>query len=424
MPPNDKYFWQIGLPPPLLERHSQTKHSIIEEYVRRYVLTLMSQANIPELRLTLVDGFCGGGSYQTEEGSLTDGSPLLMMRAVREARALLNQDRRIPRKIDVHYSFIDISLDTTKHLRYWLDARRQENAIDLSDYEQAQIFKNDFIQELPSLIKKIKQRKMGEHAIFILDQYCYKDIPLQEISGLMRTLKGAEIVMTFNVDNLVTYISENAANRKAVENIGLDKYIPWLEIKTLKSTQKREWRKILQRHLAHGIKTETGVKFMTLFFVKPHGANTWGYWLIHLSNQYRAHEVMKSIHWEHATDFGHELEPGVFVLGYDANDDGDYTGQGTIVFGEQSKEACINGVSEHFGKTIFALDEPIPVAKLFQGCVSQSTAAEKHLLAATNRLHASKDIIVVSKTGTLRQPSKIYRPDDIIEPSKQRRLIR
>lgn len=133
---------------------------------------------------------------------------------------------------------------------------------------------------------------------------------------------------------------------------------------------------------------------------------------------------MKSIHWEHATDFGHELEPGVFVLGYDANDDGDYTGQDTLVFGEQSKEACINGVSEHFGKTIFALDEPIPVAKLFQGCVSQSTAAEKHLLAAINRLHASKDIIVVSKTGTLRQPSKIYRPDDIIEPSKQIRLIR
>lgn len=424
MTPNDKYFWQIGLPPPLLGRHSQTKHNIIEEYVRRYVLTLMSQANIPELRLTLIDGFCGGGNYQTEEGNLTDGSPLLMMRAVREARALLNMDRRIPRKIDVHYSFIDILPDTTKHLRHWLDARRQENAIDQIDYEQAQILNNDFLQELPGIINKVKRRKMGEHAIFILDQYCYKDIPLPEISSLMHTLKGAEVVMTFNVDNLVTYISDNAANRKSVENIGLDKYIPWSDIKTLKSTKKREWRKILQRHLAHGIKTETGVKFMTLFFVKPHGANTWGYWLIHLSNQYRAHEVMKSIHWEHATDFGHELEPGVFVLGYDANDDGDYTGQDTLVFGEQSKEACINGVSEHFGKTIFSLDKPIPVAKLFQGCVSQSTAAEKHLLAATNRLHASKDIIVVSKTGTLRHPSKTYRPDDIIEPSKQIRLIR
>lgn len=387
-------------------------------------MTLMAQANIPELRLSLIDGFCGGGCYQTEEGSLTDGSPLLMMRAVRDARALLNLDRRIPRNINVHYSFIDILPDTTKHLRHWLDARRQENAIDLTDYEQTQVINNDFLQELPNIIQKVQQRKMGEHAIFILDQYCYKDIPLPEIAALMRTLKGAEVVMTFNVDNLITYISEHASNRKSVENIGLDKYIPWSEIKTLKATQKREWRKILQRHLAHGIKSETGVEFMTLFFVKPHGTNSWGYWLIHLSNQYRAHEVMKSIHWEHATDFGHELEPGIFVLGYDANDDGDYTGQETFEFGEQSKEACINGVSEHFGKAIFALNKPIPVAKLFQGCVSQSTAAEKHLLAATRRLHASKDIVVISKTGTIRRPSKIYRPDDIIEPSKQIILIR
>ena len=424
MSSDDKYFWKVGSPPPLLERHSQTKHSIVEEYVRQYVLTLMAQANIPELRLSLIDGFCGGGCYETAEGGLTDGSPLLMMRAVREARALLNLDRRTLRNINVHYSFIDILPDTTKYLQYWLDAKHQENAIDLVDYDQTEVITNDFLRELPNIIHKIQQRKMGERAIFILDQYCYRNIPLPEIATIMRTLKSAEVVMTFNVDNLITYISEHAANRKSLENIGLDKYIPWTEIKTIKAMQKREWRKILQRHLAHGIKNETGVEFMTLFFVKPHGTNTWGYWLIHLSNQYRAHEVMKSIHWEHATDFGHELEPGIFVLGYDANDDSDYTGQETFEFGEQSKEACINGVSEHFGKTIYALDKPIPVAKLFQGCVGQSTAAEKHLLAATNRLHSSKDIVVTSKTGTIRRPSKIYRPDDIIEPSKQIILIR
>ena len=72
---------------------------------------------------------------------------------------------------------------------------------------------------------------------------------------------------------------------------------------------------------------------MTLFFVKPHGTNSWGYWLIHLSNHYRAHEVMKSLHWEHATDFGHELEPGVFEFGYNANKDNEYTGQETFEFG-------------------------------------------------------------------------------------------
>lgn len=417
---DNKYFWQIGSPPPLLDRHSQTKHLIVEEYVRRYVSTLMAPAHIPELRLSIIDGFCGGGCYRTEDGGLADGSPILMMRAIREARMLLNQDRRIPRNINVEYFFVDILPDTTRYLQHSLDAKRDENAIDLVDYRQTEVVTNDFLQSLPYLVKRVQQRKMGEHALFVLDQYSYKNIPLPEIASILCSLKGAEVVMTFNVDNLTTYLSDRAANRKPLENIGLDKYIPWADLKLLKATQKQEWRQTLQRHLAHGIKCETGAKFMTLFFVKPHGLNSWGYWLIHLSNEYRAHAVMKSLHWEHATEFGHELEPGIFVLGYNANKDADYTRQQTFEFaGAASKDACINGVREHFGKTIFQLDKPTQLADLFQSCVTNSTAAENHLMEAARQLHASKDIIIVSKDGTVRRTNKTYSLNDVIEPSKQ-----
>lgn len=421
---DDKYLWRIGSPPPLIDRHSQTKHVIVEEYVRRYVLTLMAPVHIPELRLSIIDGFCGGGCYQTEGGGLTDGSPLLMMRAVREARMLLNQDRRIPRNINVEYSFVDILPDTTRYLQHWLDAKRGENAIDLADYMQTEVITNDFLQSLPSLVQKVHQRKMGEHALFVLDQYSYKNIPLPQIANILSTLKGAEVVMTFNVDNLTTYLSDRAENRKPLETIGLDAYIPWSDLKLIKATQKQQWRQILQRHLAHGIKCETGAKFMTLFFVKPHGLNSWGYWLIHLSNEYRAHAVMKSLHWEHATEFGHELEPGIFVLGYNANKDAVYTRQQTFEFsGAASKDACINGVREHFGQAIFQLDKPTRLADLFQSCVTNSTAAETHLMEAARQLHASKNVIIVSKDGTVRRTNKSYSLSDVIEKSKQIILI-
>ncbi len=421
---DDKYFWKIGSPLPILDRHSQTKHSIVEEYVRRYILTLMAPANIPELRLSIIDGFCGGGCYESEDGGIAEGSPLLMMRAVREARMFINQERRIRRNVNVEYFFIDILPDTTEYLRYWLNAKHEENAIDLADYKQTEIITNDFLKSLPYLIQKVQQRKMGEHALFVLDQYSYKDIPLPEIAGILSNLKGAEVIMTFNVDNLTTYLSDRAANRKSVENIGLDKYIPWANLNLLKVTQKQEWRQTLQRHLAHGIKTETGAKFMTLFFVKPHGLSTWGYWLIHLSNEYRAHAVMKSLHWEHATEFGHELEPGIFVLGYNANKDSDYTGQQTFEFaGTGSKDACINGVREHFGKTIFQLGQPTRLGDLFQNCVTNSTAAETHLMEAARQLHAQKNVIIVSKDGTVRRANKTYSLSDVIEPSKQIILI-
>lgn len=421
---DDKYLWQIGSPPPVIDRHSQTKHTIVEEYVRRYVLTLMAPAHIPELRLSIIDGFSGGGCYRTEEGRLVDGSPLLMMRAVREARMLLNQDRRIPRNINVEYSFVDKLPDTTKHLQHWLDAKYAENSIDQVDYQQTEVVTNTFLQTLPALIQKVRRRKMGERSLFLLDQYSYKDIPLPEIATLLRTLNGAEVIMTFNVDNLTTYLTDRAANRKPLETIGLDTYIPWADINLLKASQKQAWRKTLQRHLAHGIKCETGAKYMTLFFVKPHGLNSWGYWLIHLSNQYRAHEVMKTLHWEHATEFGHELEPGIFVLGYNANKDADYTSQDTFEFaGTGARDACVNGVREHFGKTIFDLDKPTCLADLFQRCVTNSTAAENHLMEATRQLHATKNIVIVSKDSKVRRTNKIYSLSDVVEPSKQIILI-
>lgn len=210
---SDKYFWKIGSPPPLLDRHSQTKHSIVEEYVRRYILTLMAPAHIPELRLSIIDGFSGGGCYQTEDGNLADGSPVLTMQAVRDARAFLNLERRIPRNINVEYSFVDLLPNTTEYLKYWLNAKLEENAIEQVDFNNTEIITKDFFQALPDLVQKIQKRKMGEHALFVLDQYSYKDIPLPQIKSILSTLKGAEVIMTFNVDNLTTYLSDRAANR-------------------------------------------------------------------------------------------------------------------------------------------------------------------------------------------------------------------
>lgn len=416
----DKYDWKIGSPPPILDRHSQTKHSIVEDYVRRYILTFMAPAHIPELRLSIVDGFSGGGCYLTEDGGLADGSPILTMQAVREARVLINIERRIPRNVNVEYTFVDLKSDTTTYLKYWLNAKLDEKAIDQIDFNKTEIITKDFFQELPNIIQKIKKRKMGEHALFILDQYSYKDIPLPQIKSILSTVKGAEVIMTFNVDNLTTYLSDRAANRKPVQNIGLDSYVPWSQLIHIKASQKQEWRRTLQKHLAHGIKCESGAKFMTLFFVKPAGIMSWGYWLIHLSNQYRAHEVMKTLHWEHATEFGHELEPGIFVLGYNANKDEDYTGQETIQFSDrQSKEACVDGLREYFGNKIFDENQPVRLGDLFQNCVTNSMAAEYHLMEATRQLHASKNIIIVSKDGKIKRTNKSYNLSDVIEPAKQ-----
>jgi three-Cys-motif partner protein len=420
MAKEQKYHWHIGDPLPPLDRHSEVKHRIVGDYVRLYILRLMSQATIPALHLSLIDGFCGGGVYAHENGGLADGSPVLMMRAVQEARTYLNPPgRRVPREVNVDYHFIDILPDTTQYLRFWLDAKRQEGAVAEADFRQTKIVTNSFLAELPSLVQQIKAKRMGEHAIFVLDQYDYDDLPLPDIAGVLRSLKGAEVILTFNVGSLLTYLSDRLENRKPLMRIGLDKYVPWAELKTIKATEGRRWRQVLQRYIAHGIKKVTGAAYMTLFFVRPWGSTPWDYWLIHLSNRYRAHDVMKSLHWQHGTQFGHELEPGVFMLGYDPNEDQSYTGQTSFDFSESSRLACIDGVREHFAQLIYASGQPVRVKDIFEHVVTNSTAAETHLMAATSQLHGSKDLIITSKDGTVRRVSKTYHPDDVIEPSRQ-----
>lgn len=419
-----KYSWQIGSPLPTLDRHSEVKHKIVQDYIRRYIQTVMLPAHIPKLQLSLIDGFSGGGCYASEDGTrIVNGSPLLMMEAVKEARTLLNLDRRVPREINVDYTFIDIMPDTTKYLDYWLKAKLDERLIEASDFARVRICNGDFLDELPKIIQSIKQKRMGQRSIFVLDQYNYDDLPLSKISEILTSLDGSEVILTFNVGSLITFISDRAQNRRPLERLGIDQYVPWDKIRQLKAENKQSWRQILQRHIAHGIRTESGAKFMTLFFVKPWGANPWDYWLIHLSNRYRAHEVMKTLHWEHATEFGHELEPGVFVMGYNTNKDESYTGQSTFTFDDNSKIACIEGIREHFGQAIYSLDGPIRLGDLFQNCVSNSTAAEAHLMEATRQLHSTKDIVIVSKDGARRRNNMRYSLDDVIESARQHKFF-
>lgn len=422
MKKRDKYAWRVGSPPPPIEQHSVVKHRIIESYVREYILTLMSQATIPKLQLTLIDGFSGGGAYLAEDGSgEIDGSPLLMMRAVREARARLNSGRDKPREVAVDYEFVDVEPDTVAYLSHRLQARADEGAIERADLARARVSRGDFLRELPRLTATVKQRKMGEHAIFVLDQYSYDKLPMRDIAGILGSLRGAEIILTFNVGSLITFLSDRAANRRPMENIGLAPYIPWEDLKALKLTQ--QWRQVLQRHLAYGIRKEAGARFATLFFVRPHGANPWDYWLIHLSNRYKAHEVMKDLHWDNATAFGHELEPGVFVQGYDANRDQVYTGQDTFDFGESSREACVNGVHEHFGQVLFGHNGPVTLRSLIEGCAAQSPGSTQHFIQAAANLHRSRDVIISSADGRILRPSKTYKLDSIIEASRTLRLF-
>src|SRR6185369_17054559 len=99
---DEHHSWDIGSPPPPILSHSLAKHRVIEQYLRLYIEVLTANLRIREFRLTLVDGFAGGGLYQdARTREARDGSPLLMLKAMRDAAASAQAKRSKPFNLDV-----------------------------------------------------------------------------------------------------------------------------------------------------------------------------------------------------------------------------------------------------------------------------------------------------------------------------------
>lgn len=415
----DKYQWIVGTAPPVLDQHSAVKHAIVESYVYRYIKTVMAPAHIPKLTLTLVDGFCGGGQYLSEAGQcLFDGTPLLMLKAVQRARLELNLGRHTTQRvIDAEYFFVDNNPETIKYLDWHLAGQRAMRSFDDEDAARVRTKAQSFLEALPDIVNRVKARKGGGRVIFLLDQYSYTAVPMETLKWLMGELPGAEIILNFNVDSMFTYLSKLERNRKPLRAIGLEEYMPWEQLPYIKS--KSDWRAVLQRHVAHGLKKATGAPFMTLFFVRPSQANSWSYWLVHLSRRYKAHDVMKQLHWEHSSEFGHELEPGLFMLGYNPRSDERYSRQSPLLFGPDAGEQCVSQLVDQLGRSLSEVSQPVSLQQFFEQHISNTMADESRLQMVVRRLHSAGNIIVSNKDARLRRVSKNYALTDVIEHTRQ-----
>jgi three-Cys-motif partner protein len=83
---HEHHSWRLGNDPPLIRPHSQAKHRVLRLYLERYVSVLTARIQQDSFRLTLVDGFAGGGRYldsRTKEER--SGSPLIMLEAMEQA---------------------------------------------------------------------------------------------------------------------------------------------------------------------------------------------------------------------------------------------------------------------------------------------------------------------------------------------------
>ncbi len=109
------YDWSNG--PDAIQQHSIAKHRILQSYLAAYFQTLVSSPHQDVLRLTLVDGFAGGGLYyHSDTRELVWGSPFICLNASREAGFRINEGRHKPLHLDVSYFFVEANQNAYLHL--------------------------------------------------------------------------------------------------------------------------------------------------------------------------------------------------------------------------------------------------------------------------------------------------------------------
>lgn len=392
-----RYDWVWGSPPPLLKRHSEVKHALLRNYLVEYFLTLVSLPQQDKIQLTIVDGFCGGGLYLNEANQEVPGSPIVILDAIREAEALVNlrQERRKPIMIDVELICIDECSYALDYLRHVLEERGHGEALAKS---KIQLVKGEFANHCEAAVQRAHDRSpRSGRALFVLDQYGYAAVPMHCLHDIFAKLKHAEVILTFYIDALLTYLDKKNLT-DFEETTGIATSVRAAEIDEIK--QSPRWRVHLQSSLYQSLTSQCAAQFYTPFFVRPERGHG-DFWLLHLSQHWKARDVMATTHWLHHNHFAHYGRAGfhMFSTGYIGKFDDENKLQMGFDFSEVAATVSKEAMMEQIPAMLFDGDEGMTFEQFFLKLINTTPATRSMVESTLLELHQSGEIRLVDEHG-------------------------
>lgn len=413
------YDWSNG--PATLDEHSLTKHQVLVDYLERYFhQRTLNAPGRERFRITLIDGFCGGGLYQLREsGELVAGSPLRMLEAVEAASARVNVGRSKPIILDVQFIFVDKNRTALQHLREVLRSRGYEAAIGKTIH----ILHSEFGAATDEVLLRIaKHTPRSGTALFFLDQYGYTEVPAPLIRRIFASSRNAEVVLTFHVSSFATYTNDELARRiSKTLHVDVFKHLGGRSIEEIKANE-ADWRRFIQAALYEALVDQCGAAFFTPFFIRGKGAGHGEYWLVHLSQHHRAQDVMKQVHWQHTNHFVHYGGAGLNMLaphtmGFLQEFDGGFR------FDDVARKRSESELVGQLAARIFTQETGKSFSEIFSETCNGSPATALMYKEALATLVADGDAVIRSQEGKNRYRSRYILDSDIVERPRQIKLF-
>lgn len=420
------YQWSLDGPLPVLEDHSRAKHEVLRAYVINYLRILAQNPRSEGIKVTLVDGFAGGGLYQTQAGDPIGGSPIVLLDALQEARALVAQDR-LQRGVRTRY-VIDAQLhfvETKRANHAFLERVLADHPLAHTPNTTVTTHQGTFEASFPAIMADIRQRqRRGGRSVFVLDQYGWSQVDLRQVRAIFDALPSAEVFLTWMVDNLINFLSEQTAGKldQALERTGFGAHISTDRLLALRESDTDAglltWRRVIQSLLADEIRVEAGAAFRTPFYIVPRDSRR-GYWLLHLAQHLRANEEMKRIHWQN-NNLHHPGGAGLNMLGYVGSN-------GQLAFDnrfdDHASTTTVQALCEDVPRWLGEQRGPVRFGDLVALTANETPAQRAQLQQAVFELAQRRELLLRTVTGATRRGASGLADADVLELSQQLWLL-
>ncbi|MBD2554346.1 three-Cys-motif partner protein TcmP [Limnothrix sp. FACHB-708] len=399
---------------PNLEPHTRAKHQILEEYVENLVWTLYGKARRGLDTFTFIDGFCGGGMYRDPEtGQLCEGSPIRLIKAVE--RGCQKSQRQYP--IDVKYIFID---SKEKHLECLKNFSIPQSGIDDEFVKNnCQFLQGEFEDLINSILIQVQARK--GHSLFFLDPFGWSDVSMASIRKI-NLLSKSEIIYTYMIDFIARFIEELKSKSSYDSFYKVLEADGYYEEASSSKVGETGHQCYLRNESMRLFRDRGKAKYVFTFSMIPRGLTTRVmYYLIHMSNNLRALEVIKESFWkENTLDYQYYFE--MYGFGFRTSDfyqENQFELQFDI--SKTSEEFCIEKLDDDLERIVWEFADGLSFRELCSLTMEKNPANTNHYIKYLNIKRQENDFEII-RNGKSTRSREIER-SDIIRLRKNKQLF-
>jgi three-Cys-motif partner protein len=268
----------------IYREHTKVKHILLEKYLAAWI-PILGKYNP---KICYFDGFAGRGEYIDESTGevLALGSPIIALRVA---------DKKADYFGKLLCVFIEKNKDNYKNLEEVLEREKSK----IKSWEKIEIIKEN--DEFANVIGQIfdyleKEGSILVPSFFFVDPFGFSGIPFKIIKKILSNPR-TEVFFTFMIRDINRFLKIP----KVEEH--LDALYPtseWQEIYKMDDWQERD-KALLDLYLK-SLHEEAGVKYTWTFRVCMDEKYQTLYYLIHATNNFKGHSIMKSIMHNQSVD--------------------------------------------------------------------------------------------------------------------------